>query len=131
MSLCVIDSSALIAIAFDEPVAASVELRLSGYRRCVIGAPTVIESGIVHVSRRPAAGESAIDHLLTLLNVETVDFSIAMRQHAWQAWLRYGKGRHPASLNYGDCMSYGVAAALNAPLLFVGHDFSQTDIAAA
>ena len=125
------DSSALIAIAFDEPINASVSLRLSGYRRCVIGAPTVIESGIVHASRRPAANANAIDDLLGLLNVEIVDFSIAIQQHAWQAWLRYGKGRHPASLNFGDCMSYGVAAALGAPLLFVGDDFSQTDIEAA
>ena len=131
MSLCVVDSSALIAIAFDEPIAASVALRLSGYRRRVIGSSTVIESSIVYASRRPTASDGAIDHLLTLLNVETAEFSIAMQQHAWQAWLRYGKGRHPASLNFGDCMSYGVAAALNAPLLFVGHDFSQTDIEAA
>lgn len=128
MSVCVVDSSAIMAIAFDEPIAATVLLRLSGYQRRVIGTPTVLEAGMVHASRRPSASEGAISNLLTLLNVETVDFSIAMQQHAWQAWLRYGKGRHPASLNYGDCMSYGVAAALNAPLLFVGNDFSQTEI---
>ena len=128
MSVCVVDSSAIMAIAFDEPIAGAVLLRLSGYQRRVVGAPTVLEAGIVHASRRPTASEGAISNLLTLLNVETVDFSIAMQQSAWQTWLRYGKGRHPASLNYGDCMSYGVAAALNAPLLFVGNDFSQTEI---
>jgi len=131
MSVCVLDSSAIIAIAFDESIAASVLLRLSGYRRRVIAAPTVMETCIVHGSRRPTASAEAMDSLLTMLNVETVDFSATMQQRAWQAWLRYGKGRHPASLNYGDCMSYGAAAALSAPLLFVGNDFSQTDIDAA
>ena len=131
MSVCVVDSSAVMAIAFDEPIAATVLLRLSGYQRRVVGTPTVVESCLVHASRRPTASEGAISNLITLLNIETVDFTITMQQHAWQAWLRYGKGRHPASLNYGDCMSYGVAAALNAPLLFVGNDFSQTEIDAA
>lgn len=131
MSVCAIDTSAIIAIAFDEPTADAVLHRLSGYRRCVIGAPTVVQSRMVFASRRPAASEDAIANLLTLLNVDTVGFTAAMQAHAWQAWLRYGKGRHPASLNYGDCMSYGLAAAFSAALLFVGNDFSRTGIGLA
>ena len=131
MTVCVIDSSALIALAFAESTATALTARLVTYPQRFIGTPTLIESSIVHVTRHPRASESAIVELLDTLKIETIDFSIAMQQHAWLAWLRYGKGRHKASLNYGDCMSYGVASAMNAPLLFIGNDFSCTDIAVA
>ncbi len=130
MNACVVDTSVLIAIAFAEPNADALTQRIASYAERFIGAPSLLEAGMVFASRKTCAHRDPIDELVAAFAIQPVHFSTDMATHAWQAWLRYGKGRHPASLNYGDCMSYGVAAALNAPLLFVGHDFSQTDIEA-
>ncbi len=131
MSLCVIDTSVLIAIAFAEANADELTSAIASYAERFIGVPSLLEAGMVFAARKAKTHRDPIDQLVAAFNLQPLQFSAEMEAHAWRAWLRYGKGRHPASLNFGDCMSYGVAAALNAPLLFVGHDFSQTDIEAA
>ena len=128
MSLCVVDTSVLIAIAFNEANADDLLERIQRYDERFVGAHCLLEAGMVFAARKVCNHRDPIDDLVRELNLISLDFSSEMEALAWLAWLRYGKGRHPASLNFGDCMSYGVAAALNAPLLFVGNDFSQTEI---
>ena len=123
-----VDTSVLIAIAFNEANADALLERLQRYEERFIGAHCLLEAGMVFAARKVCNHRDPIDDLVHALDLISLDFSSAMETHAWQAWQHFGKGRHPASLNFGDCMSYGVAAALNAPLLFVGNDFSQTEI---
>ena len=77
------------------------------------------------------AGTVLLSELLDRLQVRTVDLDERQSVLAIGAWRRYGKGRHPAGLNYGDCFSYALAKHVDAPLLFVGDDFSRTDIRSA
>ncbi len=128
---CVVDTSALIAIALAEPGATALCDRLLTADARFIGAPSVLEAEIVLAQRVPNAPMSAIADLLAALDIEEIPLTPVMRQHAFAAWLAFGKGRHAAGLNYGDCLSYGVAGALALPLLFVGNDFSRTDVRVA
>lgn len=129
MSLVVLDTSAVAAIILGEPdaeVYAAVMLRHAG--ELSISAATWVELGIVVEARQ---GQPAFDDLTALLTrltvtIEPLDADQAMVAVA--AWRRFGKGRHPAGLNLGDCFSYALASTLGAPLLFKGRDFAQTDI---
>lgn len=131
VTACVVDTSVLIAISLVESTADALSAKLLLTSKRYIGAPSVLEAQIVLAQRSPDAPASAIVELLTLLGIEEVEFTPAMRQHANEAWRTFGKGRHPAALNYGDCMSYGVATAMALPLLYIGNDFSRTDMRAA
>ena len=128
ISACVVDTSALIAIALAEPNADRLTAKLLTTERRYIGAPSVLEAEIVLAQRAPNAPVNAITELMQTLGIEEIAFTQAMRERSFNAWQTFGKGRHPAALNYGDCMSYGVASALNLPLLFIGNDFVRTDI---
>ena len=125
---CVVDTSAFIAIALAEPHADRLTAKLLTTERRYIGAPSVLEAEIVLAQRAPNAPVNAITELMQTLGIEEIAFTQAMRERSYNAWQTFGKGRHPAALNYGDCMSYGVASALNVPLLFIGNDFVRTDI---
>ena len=125
---CVIDTSALIAIALAEPNADPLTAKLLSIERRYIGAPSVLEAEIVLAQRAPNAPVNAITELMQTLGIDELAFTQAMRERSHNAWQIFGKGRHPAALNYGDCMSYGVASALGLPLLFIGNDFVRTDI---
>ena len=131
VTACVVDTSVLIAISLVESTADALSAKLLLTSKRYIGAPSVLEAQIVLAQRSPDAPASAIVELLSMLGIEEVEFTPAMRQHANEAWRTFGKGRHPAALNYGDCMSYGVAAAMALPLLYIGNDFSRTDMRAA
>lgn len=96
-----------------------------------IGAPTLTEASIVLVGRYGVAGRSMLSRFLEEKDVISIPFDDRHWIVAAEAHIRYGKGRHAARLNYGDCMTYATAKVAGAPLLFVGNDFSQTDIAAA
>lgn len=127
--MIVIDTSALIAIAQDEPEAAALREAMFGASELFIGAPTHFETMMV-ASRRL----NGPDDMLALLNgygVETLPWSASMARQALFAFERFGKSRHRAALNFGDCMAYAVAKELDAPLLFKGDDFAQTDIRSA
>ena len=124
----ILDSSALIAVIMSEAGHEKLLAKIRSAAPVGIGAPTVVESAIV-LSRR--FGRDPFPLLLDLLEEMDVVIIPFTEEHcfaAMRAFLRYGKGRHPAALNFGDCMVYAVASAANQPLLFIGGDFSQTDL---
>ena len=128
----IIDTSALIAYLEDEPEAARVAVALTSGAVLRMSTATVLEAGIVAEAKRGEYGGRELDLLLHRLGVEQVPVTAEHVELARSAWRQYGKGRrHAAGLNYGDCFSYALAAALGEPLLFVGDDFSRTDITAA
>ena len=127
----VLDSSALIAVLNGEPGSARIEAAMLAAPRVVLSAVTLVEASIVADSRRQPDGMAELDLLLNELGVEIIPVTAAHAQIARVAYRDFGKGRHPAGLNFGDCFSYALARALGEPLLFVGNDFSQTDIAVA
>lgn len=132
MSAIVLDTSAIAAVIFGEPDAeayAAAMARHVGDLR--ISAVTRVELGIVIEARQgPAAAQDA-ETLLSRLTVVTDAVDADQAGAATAAWRRFGKGRHPAGLNLGDCFSYPPARMSGASLLFKGNDFAQTDIAAA
>jgi ribonuclease VapC len=98
--------------------------------RRLVGAPTLVEASAVMLAKKGGAGEVALDALLERLGVEVVPMSVGAARLARLAYARFGKGvGDPAVLNYGDCLSYGVAMAEREPLLFKGDDFAHTDVA--
>lgn len=125
----VVDTSALVAVVLGEIDAESL-LATMQQHDCVVSAVSVVESGIVVEARQgPDATRDLgllLDAVATVAHVDSVQAEAAV-----DAWRRYGKGRHPASLNFGDCFAYGLAGSLGHPLLFKGDDFAQTDIAPA
>ncbi|TXN21349.1 MULTISPECIES: type II toxin-antitoxin system VapC family toxin [Methylobacterium] len=125
----VVDSSAVVAISFAEPDAAAFSAVLAKPDRFAISAGTYLECSIVLLSRFGSITD--FDRWLTDRSIEVVSVDQRMAQIAADAFVRFGKGRHPAGLNFGDCFSYALAKRLNAPLLFKGNDFSKTDVASA
>jgi ribonuclease VapC len=97
----------------------------------LIGAPTLFESAMVLTSRTGPQARSVLEAAIRRMGVMIVPFSGDHVHWATSAFLRFGKGRHPAALNFGDCMSYAVAKVAGMPLLYSGNDFSQTDITPA
>lgn len=127
----VIDASAIVAIALNEPDAPDLERRIADDPVRLISAATVLEAAMVIETRLGEAGGSELDLWLHKVGVEIVAVDAGHTDQARRAWRRYGKGRHSAGLNFGDCFSYALAALTQEPLLFKGEDFSQTDIRAA
>jgi ribonuclease VapC len=127
----VIDTSGVIAILQAEPPAERLgrAIRESLTRR--MSAASVVEAGIVVQRRFGDAGERDLDALLHQLDLDIIPLTEDHARFARDAFRRFGRGRHPAGLNFGDCFSYALARALSEPLLFVGEDFSQTDVAVA
>ena len=125
----IVDSSALIALLIREPGWERIAEALTCRPNPAIGAPTLTETAIVLLAK--GAPPSLLPALLRRTGIEVVAFTERHADLAADAYARYGRGRHPASLNYGDCMTYAVARLATAPLLFVGNDFSQTDLEAA
>jgi ribonuclease VapC len=127
----VIDTSAIIAYLEGEPAAARIAAAFADAPQLLISSVTVVEAGIVAEARRGEPAGRELDLLLHRLNVKVVPVAAEHAELARAAWRRYGKGRHPAGLNFGDCFAYSLAAERDEPLLFVGGDFSQTDIRSA
>lgn len=127
----VIDTSAIVAIAFNEPEAETYEQKVVDAPRRFISAATVLELAIVIEARLGEAGAAELDLWLYKASVEIVAVDAEQIAVARRAWRSYGKGRHPAGLNYGDCFSYALAKTRSEPLLYKGDDFSRTDIEAA
>jgi ribonuclease VapC len=127
----VIDTSVIVAIAFNEPEAMRFHRRIAGDSVRLISAASVLEAAMVVESRYGEAGGADLDLWLYKAGVEIVAVTAEHADQARRAWRRYGKGRHPGGLNYGDCFSYALATLTGEPLLFKGNDFSQTDIEAA
>jgi len=127
----VIDTSAIVAIALNEPDAEAFEHRIADAPVRLISAATVLEAAMVIETRLGEAGGSELDLWLMKAGVEIVAVDAEQADQARRAWRRFGKGRHPAALNFGDCFSYALSALAHEPLLFKGEDFPRTDIQAA
>jgi ribonuclease VapC len=125
----VLDTSALVAILLDEPEAAPMLRAIAKDETRLVGAPTLVETAAVMNARKGPGGEVALDALLERVNVRSVVMSIAAAKLARLAYARFGKGvGEPGVLNFGDCLSYGVAMAEQEPLLFKGDDLARTDV---
>jgi len=127
----VLDSSALVAIILLEPNHEELLSKIEAAPGVAIGAPTLVETLIVLTARLRGEPTLALGELLRATEAEVIPFSEDHSRAALKAYLRFGKGRHPAALNFGDCLSYATASVARQPLLFVGDDFSRTDIPAA
>ena len=127
----VIDTSAILAIFLNEPEAVDLERRIAADPVRLISAATVLEAAIVIEGRLGDVGGRELDLWLHRLDAEAVPVDAEQADMARRAWRRFGKGRHPAGLNYGDCFSYALAATRGEPLLSKGDDFSRTDLTAA
>lgn len=128
----IVDSSALMAIVLDEPDADALLRALSRTQKRKISAATWVEVHLVveSLEQHPAV-KSRFEDLMVRLKLDVVAVDADMAWIARRANLTYGKGRHPARLNFGDCFSYALAKQSGEPLLFKGNDFSQTDIISA
>lgn len=127
----VVDTSVLIAMLLREPLAPRLLTVLETSSSTRLSTASLVETGIVTHKRLGEEGEHRLDRLLYRLSVEIVPFSREHAEIARDAYRRFGKGRHPAALNFGDCFSYALARAVAEPLLFVGADFARTDVAVA
>lgn len=127
----VIDTSALIAILLDEPERRAFTEAIEAAESRTVSAATLLETAIFVESRFGPEGASDLDHLLETADVEVAPVDVEQLRIARRAFSRYGKGRHAAGLNFGDCFAYALAQALGEPLLFKGDDFGRTDVEAA
>ena len=127
----VIDSSAFIAILTGEPDAETYVRAIRSAASAHMSAATYLEIGVVVNSKGDAVAVARVDVLLNGLNIVVEPFTLEHGRIAREAHRQFGKGRHPAALNFGDCFSYALAKALGKPLLFKGNDFGQTDVASA
>lgn len=124
----VIDSSALIAILRKEPDSEALARAIHRDPTRLISAVTKLEAGIVAFGTRGAAGAADLDRLFGEIGANVVSFDDDQSRIARDAFARFGKGIHPAGLNFGDCAAYALAVAEAEPLLFKGTDFAKTDV---
>ena len=123
----ILDTSVVVAMVMKEPGYEEL-LRTMSSGNAAIGTVTLTEAAIVLSARLESDARALLSRFLSEASITLVPFGESHYSMAVDAWLRYGKGKHPASLNFGDCLSYAVARLANEPLLFVGEDFAQTDI---
>jgi ribonuclease VapC len=124
----IIDSSALVAVTFQEPGYEDLIGKLAATSSAGIGTPTLTETGIVLAFRLKRDPRDLLTRMLGEFGVSEVPFGEEHWREAISAYWRFGKGRHPAQLNFGDCLTYAVARLAEEPLLCVGDDFAQTDV---
>jgi ribonuclease VapC len=127
----IVDSSALVALVFREPETEQIVASLAEADFVAIGAPTLAETGIVLAAKLGEASRALLSRLVEDLDLIVLPFTAAHGREAREAFLRFGRGRHPAALNYGDCLTYATAKLSGEPLLFIGDDFRQTDLEVA
>ncbi|MET3663804.1 type II toxin-antitoxin system VapC family toxin [Caulobacter sp. 1776] len=127
MSTLVIDTSALVAIALFEADRALHIAQIEQAHEILISPMNYVELGLVLIARRHFPSRGAMDEWLEAYRIRIARDPV-IDAAALDAYLRFGKGRHPAKLNLADCFAYALAKALDAPLLYKGDDFSQTDV---
>lgn len=127
----VIDTSALLSIFLNEPDADEYEVAMDSDPKRLISVATVLETAIILESRLGEAGGRELDLLLYRVPIEQVGVTAEQVEVARIAFRTYGKGRHPAALNFGDCFPYALSKVSGEPLLFKGEDFAQTDVPSA
>jgi ribonuclease VapC len=124
----ILDSSALVAIALDEPEREVLIARINAAETVGVAAPTLAEAGIVLSARTGRDATEVLVELIAAADGVVIEFGLLHWREAVSAWWRFGKGRHPAGLNFGDCLAYATAAIAGEPLLAKGEVFSHTDI---
>ena len=124
----VIDSSALLAVFLAEPERKDLLDRILQAETRRISAANVLETGIVLEARKGEAAGREFDLFVVRTNLEVVPVDAEQVEVARSAWRKYGKGHHPAALNFGDCLAYALAKFSSEPLLAKGDDFARTDI---
>lgn len=127
----VLDTSAIVAIELREPAYEALISKINNASALMIGAPTVLETAMVLSSRLKREMLAEITEFLRRTRVEIVPFTAEHMRVAVSAHYRFGRGRHRAQLNFGDCLSYATASIAAMPLLFTGGDFTFTDLEAA
>jgi ribonuclease VapC len=127
----IIDTSAIVAILNDEPERRAFNEAIERSDICLLSAASFLEASIVIENNRGYEGLRDFDLWMATAGIELAPVDADQAQIARQAFRQYGKGRHPAALNFGDCFSYALAKATGFPLLFKGEDFTKTDIQAA
>jgi ribonuclease VapC len=125
----VIDTSALAAVFFAEPEREKFLHAIAAAGSRLISAATLLEAGIVVEARQGEAGGREFDLWVVRASLQIVTVDAEQTDLARSAWRRYGKGRHPAALNFGDCFAYSLAKLSGEPLLAKGTDFGLTDVA--
>jgi len=124
----IVDSSAVIATLLREPGFEPLLEELTNTYTPAIGAPTLTETGIVLSARLGPGGKTLLARFVAEIGLIVIPFVPEHWTVAVDAFLRYGKGRHPAALNFGDCLTYAVARLSGEPLLCIGDDFPKTDL---
>ena len=126
-----LDSSALVAILLSEPGSMELVDRILEADAVRVGAPTLVETSMVYAARKGADSRRDVEELIKELGVTVVPFGEPEWHAAIKAFEKFGRGRHKAALNFGDCLAYATAAVPRDTLLFVGDDFTRTDITPA
>ena len=124
----IVDTSAIVAVIFKEPIHPSLVDKLASAEYVGIGTPTLAETGIVLTARLGEMGKTMLSRLIQEMNIKEIPFGADHWKEAVDAYQCFGRGRHPAKLNFGDCLSYATAKLAGQKLLFVGEDFEKTDI---
>ena len=127
----IVDSSALLAILLHETDARHYAAAISNAPSPRMSVANVLETTMVAESRGGAAAGRALDRQLERAEIELVPVTVEQMQAARRAWRRFGRGNHPAALNFGDCFAYALAETTGEKLLFKGEDFARTDVKAA
>ncbi len=125
--MIVVDTSAVVAVLFGEAGGDAIAQKLTA-SPCVMSAATRVELGIVIEAKTGAAGTQLLEEFLSRVDMQIEPVDARLAEEALVCWRRFGKGRHAAGLNFGDTFSYALARRLGQPLLFVGDDFSRTDV---
>lgn len=124
----IVDSSVVVAIVGREPGFEELLTTLERAGELAISAPTLVECGIVLEARFGVDARGTLERFLRDLDVEVLAFDEEHWREALDAYRRFGRGRHPAGLNFGDCLSYAAATVADRPLLFTGRDFERTGV---
>ena len=127
----IVDTSAILAVLFREPDAKIYEEAIAAVPTRRMSVANLLEASIVSERRGGAVAGDDLDRILERFGIEPVPVTTEQLAAARRAWRRFGKGNHPAALNFGDCFAYALAEATGEPLLFKGNDFALTDVAAA
>lgn len=124
----IVDSSAVIALVLREPGWEELAGKLAAAATAAIGAPTLAETGLVLTAKLGRKAPALLSRFLQEAGLTVIPFAEDHWRTAVEAYARFGKRRHAAGLNFGDCLAYAVARLSGQPLLFVGDDFSKTDL---
>jgi ribonuclease VapC len=124
----ILDTSAILAVFFGESEGDEFLRKIGAARTVGVGSPTLAETAIVLAARLGMQGQHHLARFVERSGIVAISFDLPHWQVAAEAWLRFGRGRHPAALNFGDCLAYATARLAGEPLLCKGEDFSKTDL---